>query len=92
MFGGRYYINQQYVKDIILSICLLPCCFSRLVHSFTAAGMLAVQYFKFGEFSGIGHVGNGYIRKGINLAVAFFCVYSHNNALQFTTINSTWLV
>ena len=37
---------------------------NRLVHGFTCAGVLPIQYMNFAKFSGIGNVGHGYIRQG----------------------------
>ena len=36
----------------------------RLVHAFTAAGILPTQYINFGNFAGIRNVGKWYIYKG----------------------------
>ena len=36
----------------------------RMVHSFTCAGILPSQYINMSQFSGMGTVGNAYIRAG----------------------------
>ena len=44
--------------------------FFRLIHSFTCAGMLPVQYTKFSQFAGLGVLGTSYILRGM-----FMCMY-----------------
>ena len=50
--------------------------YNRLVHSFTCAGMLPVQYTKFTQFAGLGVLGTSYILRGMCiLCIAFTTMY-----------------
>ena len=68
VFGARYLLNQKSVLYIYSYMCIIyiHCWFvySRLVHSFTCAGILPTQYLKFCKFAGMGHVGYRYMEKG----------------------------
>ena len=47
---------------VIIQIYFLMC--TRVVHSFTCAGILPTQYLKFSMFAGMGRVGHKYMEKG----------------------------
>ena len=55
-------------------------CTIRLVHAFTCAGILPLQYIKFCTFADIGNIGKWYIYKGISIIihiVTFYYMYMH---------------
>ena len=60
----------------------------RLVHAFTAAGILPRQYINFGNFAGIGNVGKWYISKGIikgnhnYVELIYIVVYKNNGYIE----------
>ena len=54
-------ISNEIACDLCISVHL---CAHRVVHSFTCAGMLEVQYTKLCKFASIGAVGHHYIRTG----------------------------
>ena len=57
-------VNQKYVF-LYCHICgVVTRTFLRLVHAFTAAGLLLSQYTHFSQSTGIGSVGYWYMSKG----------------------------
>ena len=77
VFGGHYLLNQKLV--LFLCVCECVCVYlvyvcmiiqiyflmcTRVVHSFTCAGILPTQYLKFSMFAGMGRVGHKYMEKG----------------------------
>ena len=76
VFGGHYLVNQKYVLIFVFFVFVF---FTenyysyRLVHSFTSAGMIPAQYFKFGKMSGLGCVSKSYIHNGM------VCAQKHQN-------------
>ena len=77
VFRGHYLLNQKLVLFVCVYVCVYVCvcvcvcvhdymisflmCI-RVVHSFTCAGILPIQYSKFSMFAGMGCVGHKYIQ------------------------------
>ena len=66
LLGGRYLINQKFVRDAMLLQCLLIL-FPRMIHSFTCAGVLPSQYIHLCANANLGNVGSRYIASGTTL-------------------------
>ena len=69
------------------STCIVRIIDYRMVHGFTCAGVLPTQYIKFSEFAGMGHVGHGYIKKGIRELILCYifvtlCVHLYCSVLS----------
>ena len=58
-----------------------------MVHNFTCAGVLPTQYIKLSKFMGMGRLGHGYMKKGMNETV-ISCNYS-GTMLQCTMAVAT---
>ena len=72
----RFKKRDNYVTHFI-------CCGVRMVHAFTCAGMLPVQYKNMTSFAKIGSVGERYIYRGINplyhsITSHYYCYYYCN--------------
>ena len=66
VFASHYLVNQKYVSLILLIVSTLYYLY-RLLHSFTCAGMLPVQYSKFSQFAELGVLGTSYISRSMLL-------------------------
>ena len=65
VFAGNYLANQKLVQCTHFFYSHYATCLPfRLVHSFTCAGMLPVQYTKFTEFAGLGVLSAPFIMRG----------------------------
>ena len=61
VFANHYLVNQ---KLVVYGHHIKWCSSCRLVHSFTCAGKLPVQYSKFSRFAGLGVLGTSYLSHG----------------------------
>ena len=59
--SGASEVCARFISYMLLQLLLL----CRLVHAFTAAGILPSQYMKFSDFATLGNVGKWYIQQGI---------------------------
>ena len=80
-FWSTLPLNQKLVFFVVVFVVVFlnRCIFSipiytRLVHSFTCAGILPTQYLKFSRFAGMGHVGYKYMEKGFFFILFAVCV------------------
>ena len=95
ILGGKYVVNQRYIIQWISNVgyvCFI-CAYSpqRMIHAFTAAGLLLQQYLSFCHMARLGIIGKRYIYQGKNnYSSLCTCVYIYICTCNPSYMNSIW--